>query len=219
MIEIIADEDDFIVAIKPNGVSFHSEQGPGFVALLEAQIKQKLYAVHRLDKVTSGLIVLAKSSLAAAKLTKLFSKKQVDKFYLAITTGKPKKKQGWIKGDMSSSRRGTYKLEKTTNNPAITRFYSVSLGEGLRGGILKPLSCKTHQLRVAMKSISSPILGDTSYSATPANRVYLHAFYLSFIWKNEQRFFSCLPGDDDNFEKLIKTDAFQIWKAPMNLDW
>ena len=219
MLKVISDEADFIVAIKPAGLSFHSEQGAGFVALLEAQQESKLYPVHRLDKVTSGLIVLAKSSKAAASLTELFSNRLVDKFYLAITEGKPKKKQGWIKGDMSVSRRGTYKLEKTSKNPAVTRFYSTSLGEGLRGVMLKPLSGKTHQLRVAMKSISSPILGDTAYSASSSDRVYLHAFALSFQWHGQDKYFSYLPDTGKEFSKLVIIDAFQQWKAPSNLDW
>ncbi|WP_171041628.1 pseudouridine synthase [Pseudoalteromonas phenolica] len=219
MLKVISDEADFIVAVKPAGLSFHSEQGAGFVALLEAQQTYKLYPVHRLDKVTSGLIVLAKSSQAAASLTELFSNRLVDKFYLAITEGKPKKKQGWIKGDMSASRRGTYKLEKTSNNPAVTRFYSTSLGEGLRGVILKPFSGKTHQLRVAMKSISSPILGDTAYTSSPSDRVYLHAFALSFQWQRQDKYFSYLPESGKEFNKLVTTDAFQHWKAPLNLDW
>lgn len=219
MLKVISDEVDFIVAVKPAGLSFHSEQGAGFVALLEAQQESKLYPVHRLDKVTSGLIVLAKSSKAAASLTELFSNRLVDKFYLAITEGKPKKKQGWIKGDMSVSRRGTYKLEKTSKNPAVTRFYSTSLGEGLRGVMLKPFSGKTHQLRVAMKSISSPILGYTAYTASSSDRVYLHAFALSFQWQRQYKYFSYLPDTGKEFSKLVTTDVFQQWKAPLNLDW
>jgi tRNA pseudouridine32 synthase/23S rRNA pseudouridine746 synthase len=219
MIEVLSDEVDFIVAVKPAGLSFHSEQGAGFVSLLEAQQEYKLYPVHRLDKVTSGLIVLGKSSQAAASLTELFSNRLVDKFYLAITEGKPKKKQGWIKGDMSASRRGTYKLEKTLKNPAVTRFYSTSLGEGLRGVLLKPFSGKTHQLRVAMKSISSPILGDTAYTASSSDRVYLHAFSLSFQWQGQDKYFSYLPDSGKEFSKLVTTDVFQKWKAPLNLDW
>jgi len=61
--------DDFYIINKPQGLNFHSEEGPGFVVLAEQQLNEKLFAVHRLDKVTSGLIILARSKAAAAEFT------------------------------------------------------------------------------------------------------------------------------------------------------
>ncbi len=80
--------------------------------------------MHRLDKGTSGLLLLAKSSEAAAKLAELFQNQQIQKFYLALTDQKPKKKQGWVKGDMVQARRSAWKLTGTLSNPAVSYFVS-----------------------------------------------------------------------------------------------
>ncbi len=111
-LKLVFDHADFLVLDKPSGISFHSEFEPGVVALAEAQFGLKLYAVHRLDKGTSGLLLLAKSSEAAAKLAELFQNQQIQKFYLALTDQKPKKKQGWVKGDMVQARRSAWKLTR-----------------------------------------------------------------------------------------------------------
>ncbi|MDN3377885.1 MULTISPECIES: TIGR01621 family pseudouridine synthase [unclassified Pseudoalteromonas] len=216
---VIAEHNDFYVIEKPAGLNFHSEEGPGFVVLAEQQLGEKLFAVHRLDKVTSGLIILARSSQTAAEFTRLFTAHEVDKFYLALSDTKPKKKQGWIKGDMAKSRRSSFKLLKTHTNPAITRFYSFSVAANLRGYILKPYSGKTHQLRVALKSIAAPILGDALYGGTESQRTYLHAYALCFTWKNERFKFICKPNSDALYGQLIKHDNFHTWQQPWNLDW
>ena len=72
---------DDVVLNKAAGISFHSDDGPGLVVLAQQELGYKLYPVHRLDKVTSGLIVLARSSAAAAQLTQLFSTHQIEKYY------------------------------------------------------------------------------------------------------------------------------------------
>ncbi|RJE77637.1 RNA pseudouridine synthase [Pseudoalteromonas sp. MSK9-3] len=217
--EIIADECDFIVAIKPAGISFHSEGGAGFVVQLEAQLKIKLFSVHRLDKVTSGLLIFAKSSTVASQLSELFANREIDKVYLALIANKPNKKQGWIKGDMSKARRGAHKLLKSVHNPAITRFYTMSIEAGLRGVILKPYTGKTHQLRVAMKSISAPIFGDELYGSEKADRVYLHAYALRFQWHGQTYNYQAVPCEGEKFMKLINHEVFSKWNSPWSLEW
>ncbi|MBD1581418.1 TIGR01621 family pseudouridine synthase [Pseudoalteromonas sp. S16_S37] len=218
-IEIVADEGDFVVAHKAAGISFHSESDIGFVVQLEKQLGVKLYAVHRLDKVTSGLLILAKSSAAANSLSQLFAHREIDKAYLALITDKPKKKQGWIKGDMGKARRGAYKLLKSSDNPAITRFYSISLEAGLRACILKPFTGKTHQLRVALKSLSAPILGDELYGGQSADRVYLHAYALRFMWQGVVKQYTIEPKPYGQFAKLFQHEEFAKWQNPWQLEW
>ena len=216
---VIAEHNDFYVIEKPAGLNFHSEEGPGFVVLAEQQLKEKLFAVHRLDKVTSGLIILARNNQAAAQFTRLFTAHEIDKFYLALSDAKPKKKQGWVKGDMAKSRRSSFKLLKTSDIPAITLFYSFNVAANLRGFILKPYSGKTHQLRVALKSLAAPILGDVLYGGTVCERTYLHAYALCFKWQNERFEFMCKPNSGTKFEQLIKHDNFHTWQQPWHLDW
>ncbi|MCE2570177.1 TIGR01621 family pseudouridine synthase [Motilimonas eburnea] len=184
MFELIADEPDFVVINKQAGSNFHSEQGEaGLVVAAQQSLGQKLYSVHRLDKLTSGILLLAKSPVAAAALAQLFAQRQIEKYYIALSDSKPTKKQGLIKGDMQKSRRGSWKLCKTQHNPAITHFFSFGVRAGLRLFVLKPLTGKTHQLRVALKSIGSPIVGDRRYGQDGADRGYLHAYQLAFTYQ------------------------------------
>jgi len=185
MYQIIADEADFLVISKFPKVHFHSQDGTaGVVAQVEQDLGIKLFAVHRLDTPTSGLLILAKSTAAAKQFTELFTAHKVQKYYLALAKGKPKKKQGWVIGDMAKSRRSMFKLLRTKENPAITQFFSVSVGDGLRLYLLKPHSGKTHQLRVALASLGVPILGDELYGGAVADRCYLHAYCLHFRYQD-----------------------------------
>lgn len=218
---IIADEADFLLVDKAPGVHFHSQDGSaGLVAQLERDLNTKLYAVHRLDTMTSGLILLARSAAAAAKFTELFTAHQVQKFYLALAQGKPKKKQGWVIGDMAKSRRGMYKLLRSTDNPAITQFFSQSVSDGLRLYLLKPLSGKTHQLRVALNSVGVPILGDPLYGvADAAARGYLHAYALQFTWNGQQFSYLCPPTHGMQFVADGVTQQLAEWGQPWQLAW
>ena len=129
--QIVYQHNDFIVVSKPEGVSFHLEQDnsqSGFVQFCAEQFGYgKLWPVHRLDKMTSGLLILATSATSAAQFGVLFQQRKIEKYYLDLADRKPKKKQGWVKGDMASARRGSYKLLKTQQNPSITRFISQSI--------------------------------------------------------------------------------------------
>jgi tRNA pseudouridine32 synthase/23S rRNA pseudouridine746 synthase len=186
---IVDEHADFLVLSKHQGVCIHSE--PDQIGLM-VQLKidlgfDNIFPVHRLDKVTSGLLLCAKTPAAASELSQLFQHRKVEKFYLAMSDQKPKKKQGLISGDMQRSRRSSWKLCKTKNNPAITQFFSYSIGAGQRLYLLKPKTGKTHQLRVALKSIAVPIMGDRLYGhplEMPLG-IYLHAFVLSFTYQGK----------------------------------
>ncbi|MGS0681116.1 TIGR01621 family pseudouridine synthase [Shewanella sp. 125m-7] len=220
MYQVIADERDFLVINKSAEVHFHSQDGSaGVVAQAEADLGIKLYAVHRLDTLTSGLIILAKSSAAAAEFTRMFSAHLVQKYYLALAKGKPKKKQGWVIGDMAKSRRSMHKLLRTTDNPAITQFFSHSIAEGDRLYLLKPHSGKTHQLRVALASIGVPILGDTLYGGAEADRGYLHAYSLHFNFQGKQYEYTVAPATGEHFQDPAVSQQLTIWQQPHQLTW
>ena len=162
-LDIVYQTDDFIIIYKPCGLSVHKDQSKiGLTTLLARQLNvPQVWLVHRLDKVTSGLLILALNAESAAEFFRLFSEHHIQKTYLALSNQKPKKKQGLIVGDMQKSRNGAWKLCQSKENPAITRFESVSCEPNLRLFILKPQTGKTHQLRVAMKSLGSPIMVKT----------------------------------------------------------
>jgi tRNA pseudouridine32 synthase / 23S rRNA pseudouridine746 synthase len=210
MNSILFDHADFLVAIKPSGLAFGDDDDQmGFFHQIEITYGSKLYAVHRLDKVTSGLMLMAKSSEAASILGQMLMQHTLTKVYLAIAGNHPKKKQGLISGDMQKSRRGTYKLLSSKQNPAITEFKSFSLKEGLRYYVLRPLTGKTHQLRVMMKSLGTPILGDVSYGGTAFDRTYLHAYALSFKYKGEDFEFRNIPNEGEYFACSTILDFYQ----------
>ncbi|WP_096085786.1 pseudouridine synthase [Agaribacterium haliotis] len=178
------------------------------------------HPVHRLDKATSGLLLVAKHAEANAALSQAFQQRAVDKRYLAVVRAKPgqkiKKKSGLIKGDMKPSRSGSWKLCSSHENPAITRFVSFALGERRRLCWLKPSTGKTHQLRVAMKALAAPIVGDQRYGSEPASRLHLHSAYLAFTlfgqhyayyrWPASGEFFHCAEAlEHNNKDVLLKS--------------
>lgn len=202
---IIFEHADFWIVNKPCGWTVQrDEQVPSVLAWLQNQGGTAL-PVHRLDKPTSGLLIVARNTAANQALSRAFAERAVEKVYLALSDHKPKKKQGWVKGDMAPARRGQWKLLRSQENPAVTRFQSQLTEEGLRGFALFPKTGKTHQLRVALKSLGSPILGDSLYSGTPADRTYLHAWRLAFSFNQE--FYQ--------FEAPAREPLFQRW--PHNL--
>lgn len=186
-VEILYRHADFIAVNKPAGVSVQQENGvAAFLPAVAAQLAvPRLWLVHRLDKATSGVLLLALHAEGASVLAQMFAHQAIRKTYWAVAAGKPVKKQGWVKGDMAKARRGGWKLLRSHHNPAITWFDSIGLGAGLRLYRMQPQSGKTHQLRVAMKSLGCPILGDTRYGGAEAERLFLHARRLVLVYKGQ----------------------------------
>ena len=118
---ILFENDLFVVVNKPHGIEFHGEHG--ILTSLRHEFKD-LYGVHRLDKETSGIILFAKTKEVEKSLKALFQDKKVQKTYIALSSSKPKKKMGIIKGDIEKSRNGNFKLCRTFKNPSLTKFLS-----------------------------------------------------------------------------------------------
>jgi len=227
MFKTITEHPDFIVVDKDAGVNFHDEGdiGSGLFSQVKNQLKSatpevELYPVHRLDKMTSGLVIFAKTLACAQTFGQLFQEHDIEKYYLAVSDKKPTKKQGLIKGDMAKSRRGMFKLLRTIENPAVTQFFSYSIPNKQRLYLLKPHSGKTHQLRVALASIGSPIVGDPLYySTSPADRGYLHAYALKFTYLGESFEFTSLPTNGEYYLTTEIVEQFLAIKKPWQLNW
>lgn len=210
---LAAHHPDFIVAAKPAGVSFHQDgETPGFVAQVKAELGEPgLHPVHRLDRITSGLVLFARHADAARAFGRMFEAGEVRKTYLALSDHKPAKKQGWVKGAMLKGRGGDWRLAREDGPWAVTRFDSQSLAPGLRLFLLYPHTGRTHQLRVAMKSLSAPILGDARYGGSHADRGYLHAWRLDFDWLGETQRFALLPTEGRLFmDETLRQATFVI---------
>lgn len=222
---VIEENDDYVVIDKAPGVDVHRDGDDAGITEKVSQVLglEKLYLVHRLDKVTSGLMVLAKNSEVCAQLAALFKARTVEKFYLAVSAKKPKKKQGWVVGDMERSRRGSWKLTGGKTNPAVTQFFSKPLQAGFRAFLLKPGTGKTHQLRVALKSIGAPICGDVLYddarTASQEQRTYLHAYGLSFSWHGTPRHYRVWPSLGEHYLSETFSALKLLWSEPEQLPW
>jgi tRNA pseudouridine32 synthase/23S rRNA pseudouridine746 synthase len=217
---VVYDHPDFLVAIKPAGLSFHKEENElGFVEVLRQTLgEMPLWPVHRLDKLTSGLLLFAKNAEAASYFGAAFAEHRINKYYLAISDKKPSKKQGWIKGAMEKGRGGSWRLSRDGELKAATQFFSYGdMLYGQRLFVLRPLSGRTHQLRVALKSLGSPILGDERYGGTPADSGYLHAWGLDFDYRGEQQRILLAPESGSAFQGLEAQLA--TIDSPWNLPW
>ncbi|AWB69033.1 TIGR01621 family pseudouridine synthase [Saccharobesus litoralis] len=205
---LVYQNEHFVIAYKPENVDFHDDSqngNQGFFNQTKHELQlTELYPCHRLDKVTSGLIIFAKTLNAEHAFNELFKNKNIQKIYLAISDRKPSKKQGKVAGDMEKSRNSAWRLSRSQMNPAITHFNSIALTEGKRLFVLKPATGKTHQLRVMMKSLGSPICGDQLYKGTEVDRVYLHAYQLKFSLFGEDYTFSQFPNSGSWFLSLAK---------------
>ncbi|MFC1859170.1 TIGR01621 family pseudouridine synthase [Thermodesulfobacteriota bacterium] len=226
MYKVIYENEAFLIVDKSPGVSFHKEDNsPGLTTRIKTDLLlTQLYAIHRLDKITSGILLFAKTKPTARELSVKFSNRDIEKYYLALSDRRPRKKQGLIQGGMQKSRRGAWKLLRSKVNPSITQFFSKSIGQGLRLFILKPSTGRTHQLRVAMKSIGAPVLGDPLYyksslSNEGVDRGYLHAYALRLSFGERSYSFVNVPEIGNFFKSDYFKESLGEYSRPWELKW
>ncbi|MGL4270229.1 MAG: TIGR01621 family pseudouridine synthase [Plesiomonas sp.] len=227
MFPIVFQHPDFVVINKPAGISVHRDDNlHGLTTQVAKQLGvPQVWLVHRLDKMTSGLLILALNAGAAAELCSLFAQRNVEKFYIALSDKQPRRKQGKISGDMVRSRRGTWKLLTSQHNPAVTQYFSAGTGAGLRLFLLRPATGKTHQIRVALKSEGAAILGDPLYGTSAygqgevADRGYLHAWQLRFVYQGTEYQIHALPQSGRCFALAGVIQQLAQWAQPWILPW
>ena len=141
--------------------------------------------------------------------------------YQAVSCKKkhPLKKQGRIVGDITPARNGSWKLARTHANPSITQFLSFGLADRYRLCVVKPLTGKTHQIRVALKSVSQPVVGDARYGGEKADRTYLHAYKLIFSFGGQQYIYMTLPLTGGIFSSPECLKQLAMLQEPELLPW
>ena len=190
-LRLVLETDRLLVVDKPPGMPFHADSNSDGVMQAARALQEsgaltysgRLHGVHRLDRGTSGLLLLAKDTETAGLLGHCLRAGTIRKLYVALSSRRPSKKMGEVRGDMARSRRGAWKLLRTCERPAVTQFVSSgcagSDGTPLRAFVLRPRTGRTHQLRVALKALGAPVLGDALYAnsadAALESRMYLHA--------------------------------------------
>ena len=181
-LDIIYQDNDLIVINKPAGISMHP--GPGnydntIVNALMSYKKIKLSnigdelrpgIIHRIDKDTSGLIVIAKNNFSHENISKQFSNHSIDRVYNVLVWGKLRPQSGLIKTliTRSSKNRQLMDVSFAKGKNAITNYKTLKVFEGKNIPTMSLVECKletgrTHQIRVHMNFKGNPILGDRSY--------------------------------------------------------
>jgi tRNA pseudouridine65 synthase len=198
-IEIIYEDDTLVVVNKPNNFLIHQShyarniKEPTLLEFLEKQLGLPLYPVHRLDRKTSGIILLVKNKSAVAEFQDLFTSNSIQKKYYAIVRGFAED-SGTIDTPVKNDDTGVYK-EAVTNYTSLNTVeldIPVHPYEKSRYSLLEliPATGRMHQLRKHMNKINRPIVGDYKYGDRFHNRnfeqnfnchyLFLHAFSLKF---------------------------------------
>lgn len=195
---VIFKDDDIIAINKPSGIAVQGGSGitdsiDSLAEFLKYGYEDKPKLVHRLDKETSGVLVLARKTSIAAKLAEIFRYRVGNKVYVALLNGVPKPLNGKINTTLEKVLIGNY--EKVTKSDkgkhAITEYEVSSYGRGFSLVKLNLITGRTHQLRVHMQSIDCPIIGDDKYGKDHdlgeliKEKLYLHAKNLSFRLDNK----------------------------------
>ena len=166
---VIYKDDDIIVLNKPAGLAVQggsktTRHVDGLLDALRFEKNEKPHLVHRLDKDTSGVLVLARSANIASKLTNAFKTRAVHKVYWAIVSGKPKVASGKIDAPLTK-KQDQVVVDFEHGDPAISLYNVIdSAGQKATWLALSPLTGRTHQLRVHLTEVlKTPILGDNKY--------------------------------------------------------
>ncbi len=209
---LIDDNDDFIVINKKSGISVQggTKSRNNLIDTFSNSTlfkDTKPYSVHRLDKETSGVMIIAKNYSCAKLLTSLFRLRKIHKTYLAICHGIFKNKKGEIRGNLIK-----YEKEKKIIELAITNYNVISSNNFFSFVELKPITGRKHQLRKQLSFMGNPIVGDSKYNIIKdrnknEKKLMLHAYKLKFLINNKKfNFMAELPVYFNNFlnkKKLI----------------
>ncbi|MEO7795470.1 MAG: RluA family pseudouridine synthase [Thermoanaerobaculia bacterium] len=230
-LRLLFSDEDLVVLDKPAGLTVHPGAGQATGTLVHRLLKSfpemagvggpgRPGIVHRLDKGTSGVIVVARTPEAYRALTAAFASRRIEKRYLAIVYGTPKSAQGTI--EASIGRHAVERKRMTVRSdgrPATTRYRTLASAAGLALVELELLTGRTHQIRVHLKYLRHPIVGDPTYgedrhrelAVAPGRTVRtfprpaLHAWRLGFAHPRTQEFLS--------FEAPLADDMRSLWRT------
>ena len=241
-LEIIYEDDDLLIINKPAGIIMHPGAGNYDKTIVNALIhynKDSLSTigdelrpgiVHRIDKNTSGLVVVAKNNITHENLSKQFNNHTITRVYQLLVWGKLRPSSGKINTFItrSSKNRQLMEVSSSKGKRAITNYKTIEVFENNKTPTLSLIECKletgrTHQIRVHMTSLGNSIVGDDKYkkkykkiknidlklenSISKLNRQFLHAKTLGFVHPktNEEMIFSSiLPKELNNLLKMLR---------------
>lgn len=226
--EIVYEDQNLIVINKPSGLIVHpanpQDKSESVVSWLIEKypdirnVGESAYwrtvrpgIVHRLDKETSGLMLIAKNNAALFYLKNLFQEHKIKKHYLALVCGKPKEPKGIIDAPLGKigAKQTTQIIGTRTlkERNAITEYKTLRNFKDFTLLEVMPRTGRTHQIRVHLKSIGTPVAGDKLYGlkkkilAEEPPRLFLHAYKLQFTTPNQKSLIleADLPEDLQKF--------------------
>ena len=214
-LNVVYEDNHIIVVVKPQNIPTQEDEShdKDLLTMVKEYIKVKenkpgnVYVglVHRLDRVTGGLMVFAKTSKAASRLTQEIHTEDFQKRYLAVVVGKPREKRGKLINYLQkNARTNTVQVvpELTTNAKRAELEYEVlEQKEKVALVNIHLLTGRSHQIRVQMKHIGCPVYGDVKYGGdklAKGHNLALWAFELKFVHPTtkENMTFKCYPPED-----------------------
>jgi 23S rRNA pseudouridine955/2504/2580 synthase len=204
---IIDNNDDFVVLNKSSGISVQggTKSKKNLIDIFtksEIFHGTKPYSVHRLDKDTSGVFIMAKNRITAQLLTSLFRLRKVHKTYLAICNGELEKNSGQWNDELIRYENGEKIIEK-----AQTTFKVLDKNSNSTLVEMKPVTGRKHQLRKQLFNIGHSIYGDKKYRSSTSDKginkdLMLHSYQIRFMIKDKRYTYRALVPD--YFKKLLK---------------
>jgi 23S rRNA pseudouridine955/2504/2580 synthase len=216
---IYYENENFILINKPYGISVHSgtNQKADFLSSLrKAQSNNDLSLVHRLDKNTSGCLLVSKNYQAASALGKELMNKNIRKKYYALLTGVLDKKIIEIESKIEKdTRQKKMTVNEDDGREAYTKITLLQKYKSFSFVEIEIETGRTHQIRVHASSIGHPVVGDNKYNMHNSKlinkklnlrRLFLHAYYLSFYYDQKYEFILDLPDDLKDVLSIIEKD-------------
>ena len=209
---IIENNENFIIINKPAGIAVQSgtKSFKNIIDILKDSkyfVNHKPYIVHRLDKETSGILIVAKSREYAQLFTSLFRIRKIHKTYIALTYGKVSKLKTILKDDLV-----LYENNRKMIQKAISYLKVLKSSDSYSYVELNPITGRKHQLRKQLYNIGNPIVGDNKYfinrklnkKKSKNNNLMLHAYKIKFMINNVQYNFKAKYNKD--FEDFFKRE-------------
>jgi 23S rRNA pseudouridine1911/1915/1917 synthase len=194
---ILYEDQDILVVNKPAGVlshalsKFHTEPSvASFLRqhihkLIDSELDIRFGIVHRLDRLTSGVMICAKTHDSLRFLQEQFASRKVKKTYVAVVKGEPETAHALLDWPIERNPKAPATFRVGPNGKEAQTEYKLLKSNSIYSLLeLKPQTGRTHQLRVHLKHLGYPIVGDLLYEGEPADRLYLHAYKLSLRMKN-----------------------------------
>jgi len=228
-ISILYEDSDLLAVDKPAGLVVHPAYKHPAGTLFDAardylcrRGEPKPCLLHRLDKDTSGVVLLTKTEAARRCLVRQFERRAIRKTYLALVCGRPNPPSGFINAPLRRDPADRLLVQiDPAGAPACTKYLTIkTLGPRFSLLELHPITGRMHQLRVHLATLDTPIVGDTNYAdptrwepLTPARHL-LHAQSLSFTHPSTRESLRIISPLPDDLQTLLATDFITLIPSP-----